>query len=104
MARVSDLLAANLPALPFRTKGQTLFHQLYSTPGGPVGQKAGFMQATEAAVYQYLGLTAKASLDPNTANIGKKGFTTVGSVDWAAVLAFLEQLWTTLAPIIIPLL
>lgn len=106
MARVSDAIMENLPCHTARTPNQTRFAQVYGTLGDAVGQKAGFMAATEAAVVEWLGLPAgtKVDLCSLPATVDKAKLAANGTVNWAALLAFLEQLWTTLGPILIPLL
>lgn len=106
MLRISDLIAQNIPTVGSRTVGQTVYMQIYNTLGGPAGQKAGFMKATEAAVTKYLGLPPGSKIDTSKPLVAVTGTlaAAAGTIDWASLLAFLEQLWTTLAPILIPLL
>jgi hypothetical protein len=102
MIRFSDALARSLAALPNLTPNQTQVSQMLRTSHSALPHKALVLASLEQVSRAAMGIDPAAPIDwsgPCPCS-NKAMLSAAGTIDWAALLAFLEQILAVVLPLI----
>jgi hypothetical protein len=102
LMRFSTAYVGELKACSTPNNNHTAVMQIDATSEAALPCKAQFWTSLENAALGYLGLSPGTAVDwsPTTPCAAKKGVKANGTIDWAGLLAFLEQLLPILLPLI----